>query len=187
MQYTQKNINSWDLKSAIIIKDIVCSRSEKIIASAQLVKLLKPNGEYKSASASVEDIESGKRVLEITIVRYVAQAIIKELTGLTLKGIGAVFSNRDHATIIHALDEVEDLKNQLFSFNKTYNEILEECRIPIDRARVIRESLAEQEEATKTPPPPNSNPVDKELGYLAVNQRQMLDYSKNSTPVKRIA
>jgi len=49
------------------------------------------------------------RFREIVLPRQIAMFLLRRYTGMSLKHIGTIF-NRDHATVIHSCDVVNDLK-----------------------------------------------------------------------------
>ena len=53
-----------------------------------------------------EMITSKSRKTEVVSARYVAMYVVKKMTKLSLASIGEVF-DRDHSSIIHALDNVQ--------------------------------------------------------------------------------
>jgi len=57
---------------------------------------------------SVESLSSKKRTQEITVPRQVAMYLIRELLDLPLVEIGKLFGGRDHSTVIHSLQKVEE-------------------------------------------------------------------------------
>lgn len=57
---------------------------------------------------SVESIESKSRKHEITLARQMSMFIAKQLTQLSLKSIGASFGNRDHSTVLHSCQTIEN-------------------------------------------------------------------------------
>ena len=58
---------------------------------------------------SVADIKDKTRKKEIVLARQIAMYFAKELTNLSLKTIGYHFGNRDHSTVIHAIQTINDL------------------------------------------------------------------------------
>jgi chromosomal replication initiator protein len=58
---------------------------------------------------TVNDIKDKTRKKEIVLARQIAMYFAKELTNLSLKTIGYHFGNRDHSTVIHAIQTVNDL------------------------------------------------------------------------------
>jgi chromosomal replication initiator protein len=72
----------------------------------------------------VEDMQSKSRRREITQARQVAMYFAKEMTSLSLKGIGKHFGGRDHSTVIHGIQTVKDLSET----DREYREKVEEVR-----------------------------------------------------------
>ncbi len=56
----------------------------------------------------VHDLTGPKRPKNIADARFVAMYLSRKLTNLSHKEIGAAFGGRNHATVIHAVKEVED-------------------------------------------------------------------------------
>ncbi len=57
---------------------------------------------------TVEGLVSKKRTKELTVPRQVAMYLIRELCGLPLVEIGKLFGGRDHSTVIHSIEKVEE-------------------------------------------------------------------------------
>jgi chromosomal replication initiator protein len=57
----------------------------------------------------VVDIKGKTRLREVVLPRQIAMYLAKEYTTLSLKGIGYHFGGRDHSTVIHAIQTVNDL------------------------------------------------------------------------------
>lgn len=57
---------------------------------------------------SVELLESKTRKHEVVVPRQVAMYLAKQLTPLSLKSIGLHFGGRDHTTVLHSIQMVED-------------------------------------------------------------------------------
>lgn len=59
-------------------------------------------------SYSTEDIKSKRRNKELVFVRHLTMFIMKRLTGKSLRDIGRFLGGRDHATVAHALEKMEE-------------------------------------------------------------------------------
>ncbi|MBP6386550.1 MAG: chromosomal replication initiator protein DnaA [Pseudarcicella sp.] len=70
---------------------------------------------------SIEDLKSKSRKKENVLPRQMAMYMLKEMTSLPLKSIGYQFSNRDHSTVIHAIQSI----NSLVEFDKTAEKNIE--------------------------------------------------------------
>jgi chromosomal replication initiator protein len=55
------------------------------------------------------DMRSKKRTKQVAFPRQIAMFLSRELTPHSLSEIGAAFGGRDHTTIIHANDKIEDM------------------------------------------------------------------------------
>ena len=55
-----------------------------------------------------EALQSKKRTKDLTIPRQVAMYLIKEMFDLALVEIGKLFGGRDHSTVIHSIDKVQE-------------------------------------------------------------------------------
>lgn len=60
-------------------------------------------------NTTIADLKSKSRKREIVYPRQVAMYLAKELTELSLKSIGYHFGGRDHSTVIHAIQLINDL------------------------------------------------------------------------------
>ncbi|ARK13682.1 chromosomal replication initiator protein DnaA [Fibrivirga algicola] len=60
-------------------------------------------------NTTIADLKSKSRKREVVYPRQVAMYLAKELTELSLKSIGYHFGGRDHSTVIHAIQLVNDL------------------------------------------------------------------------------
>ena len=57
---------------------------------------------------TVEDLRSKKRTADIAMARQIAMFIIREMADVSLTQIGDVFGGRDHTTVMHSVNKVED-------------------------------------------------------------------------------
>ncbi len=58
-------------------------------------------------SLKIEDIKGKKRNRDIAFPRQIAMYLTRHYTDLSLPKIGAKFGNRDHTTVLHAIDKIE--------------------------------------------------------------------------------
>ena len=61
----------------------------------------------KIYSVTPEDMRSQKRSSQISIARQVAIYVVNRITGLSYSNIGVEFGNRDHSTIVYAINKVK--------------------------------------------------------------------------------
>lgn len=63
-------------------------------------------------NVKIADIKGKTRLREVVLPRQVAMYLAKEYTDLSLKTIGYHFGGRDHSTVIHAIQTINDLQDQ---------------------------------------------------------------------------
>lgn len=61
----------------------------------------------RTFGATVEDIRSSKRSANISSARQVAMYVVREITQMPMVAIGREFGNRDHSTVVYAIQQVE--------------------------------------------------------------------------------
>lgn len=81
-------------------------------------------------NVSVDDVFKKTRIRHVSDARHLSMFIIRQRSKATLKEVGDFF-NRDHTSIIHACDKIQDLihikdEATLFAIDKT-NEVLNEA------------------------------------------------------------
>lgn len=60
---------------------------------------------------SEDEIKGTKRTQKLALARQVAMYLIRNFLNLSLTEIGEFFRGKDHSTVIHAIDKIEQLKN----------------------------------------------------------------------------
>ncbi len=81
----------------------------------------------RSYGVSTEDMKSKKRTDTIASARHVAIYIIKKLTELTLKEIGAIF-DRDYSTVISSVDKVDKNIRTVNNYEAEINRLIKEIK-----------------------------------------------------------
>ncbi|MGM0946013.1 MAG: chromosomal replication initiator protein DnaA [Bacteroidota bacterium] len=74
-------------------------------------------------SINLEDLKAKTRKKEIVVARQVAMYFSKEFTNHSLKSIGYHFGGRDHSTVIHAVQTVNDMIETDSSFRNSITEL----------------------------------------------------------------
>jgi len=72
---------------------------------------------------ALDDLKAKTRKKEIVVARQVSMYFSKEFTNHSLKSIGYHFGGRDHSTVIHAVQTVNDLMETDSSFRNAVNEL----------------------------------------------------------------
>ena len=71
----------------------------------------------------IDDLKAKTRKKEIVTARQVAMYFAKEFTNHSLKSIGYHFGGRDHSTVIHAVQTVNDLMETDTAFRNSVNDL----------------------------------------------------------------
>ena len=58
---------------------------------------------------SQTDLKGKKRVKQIVVPRQIAMYLVRELTDNSLPKIGAEFGGKDHTTVLHSIDKIEEM------------------------------------------------------------------------------
>jgi len=100
-----------------VLKDILPDNKEIKIT---ITKILKEVSKYYSVS--VNDLTSSKRSALISHARHISMYLTRELTNTSLPKIGKDIGNRDHPTVIYAINKVSSL---IKTDRSVYNEVQE--------------------------------------------------------------
>lgn len=60
-------------------------------------------------SIPTDQLTGNTRKAQVTLARQIAIYLLRDVLDMTYKEIGKIFSNRDHATIIHSINKIEKL------------------------------------------------------------------------------
>jgi chromosomal replication initiator protein len=81
----------------------------------------------KAYSVPVDQMKSKKKTDNIANARHVAIYLIKQLTELKLKEIGAIFG-RDHSTVISSIDKVDKNIKTVNNYESQINLLIKEIK-----------------------------------------------------------
>ena len=80
---------------------------------------------------SVEDLKAKTRKKEVVIARQAAMFFAKAYTNHSLKTIGAYFGGRDHSTVIHAVQSMEDMMDTNSHFKSQIEELRKKLKMKV--------------------------------------------------------
>ena len=90
-----------------VLKDIISPNDKKIITPEYII-----NTVAEHYDITPEDIIGTKRNSKVVYPRQIAMYLCRELANIPLKSIGQCMGNRDHTTIMHVCDKIEqELQN----------------------------------------------------------------------------
>lgn len=105
------------------LKDLIASSKARKID----IDLIKATvAEY--FNMKVDDFESKKRTRQIAYPRQIAMYISRELTDLSLPKIGEEFGGRDHTTVIHACEKINNDMSNDFDLKHRIDGIIKEIK-----------------------------------------------------------
>lgn len=102
-----------------ILKDMIPTKDQKIISPNTIQKAVAEH--YKM---SVQDFKQKKRTRSVSFPRQIAMYLCRELTEMSLPQIGEEFGGRDHTTVIHAYEKINQLRQTDPFIEKSINEII---------------------------------------------------------------
>ncbi len=108
------------------LKDIMPKESEvyKELITAESIKKVVA----KHFNVRLSDIKSDKRTKPLTLPRHVAMYLCRRLTKLSLIDIGRDFGKKDHTTVMHACDKIEEAIQNDPGFEKTIEQLIKEIK-----------------------------------------------------------
>ncbi|MCL4516184.1 MAG: chromosomal replication initiator protein DnaA [Firmicutes bacterium] len=101
------------------LRDIVQGNKPKQITIKNIQAIV---AEY--FSLPLDDMKAKKRTRAVAFPRQVAMYLARELTDASLPRIGEEFGGRDHSTVIHAYEKIQESIQEDPSLNQTLKEII---------------------------------------------------------------
>jgi chromosomal replication initiator protein len=108
------------------LKDIMPKESEEykeLITSDSIKKVVS-----KHFNVRISDLKSDKRTKHLTLPRHIAMYLCRRLTGLSLIDIGRDFGKKDHTTVMHACDKIQEAIQTDPSFEGIVNQLIKEIK-----------------------------------------------------------
>ncbi len=108
-----------------IIKDLISEQHKKPMTIPQIKRLV-----ATKLNVSIDDLSSKSRTKDIVFARQVAMYLSREVTNISLLKIGDNFGNRDHTTVMHAIDKIK----QLISSDNEIKLIVDDLTLQIQKS-----------------------------------------------------
>ncbi|MEN8207649.1 MAG: chromosomal replication initiator protein DnaA [Candidatus Fermentibacteria bacterium] len=77
----------------------------------------------ESFDVSPSQLKGRQQKHTVLIPRQISMSLIRELTSMSLKDIGAFFAGRDHSTVLNSIDRIKELKESDPELNRKIEEI----------------------------------------------------------------
>ncbi len=101
-----------------VIKDIIKDKTKKPISLSKIKKIV---ADYYDIE--LENLSAKIRTKEIAHARQVAMFLARDLTNFSLPKIGESFGNRDHTTVMHACDKINNELKKNHDLKSAINQI----------------------------------------------------------------
>lgn len=101
---TMKNA---DISTSLAAEALKALKGLEPIGQVSVLKIQEKVSNYYSIS--ITDLKGKKRVKSIVVPRQIAMYLARELTDSSLPKIGAEFGGKDHTTVIHAHEKIQQL------------------------------------------------------------------------------
>ncbi len=110
-----------------IAQNVIKQLTNSFMPSAiEVSSIIKTVADYYKLSIS--DLKGKKRSKNIALARQIAMYIIRETTDYSTTEIGSEFNGRDHTTVMHSCQKIEDLIKFDASFSSLVNHLIKECK-----------------------------------------------------------
>jgi chromosomal replication initiator protein len=73
----------------------------------------------------MSDLRSARRTKSVVIPRQIAMYLCRQLTNMSLMDIGKKFGGKDHTTVIHACNKIEEAIQDDREFDRTIKQLME--------------------------------------------------------------
>jgi len=90
-----------------VLADFIAAKQPRQITAQQIIEM-----SAKHFGFSVEELIGPSRRRPLVIARQIAMYLFRELTDFSYPAIGREFSDRDHTTVIHAVEKVSGLMKE---------------------------------------------------------------------------
>jgi chromosomal replication initiator protein len=106
-----------------IIKDLISTNHMKPYTIPQIKRLV-----ANYLNIAIDDLSSKSRTKAISTARQIAMYLSREVTNISLLKIGENFGNRDHTTVMHAIDKVKYLLTSDVEIKETIENLTQEIK-----------------------------------------------------------
>ena len=102
--YKLNNNKSFDIAlAAEALKDIISSDNKREVTPELILDIVSDH-----FGVSIADLKGGKRNAEIVFPRQIAMYLIRNMTETSLKAVGVILGGKDHSTIKHGIEKIEN-------------------------------------------------------------------------------
>ncbi|MDT6344468.1 chromosomal replication initiator protein DnaA [Enterococcus faecium] len=114
-------MNSEDISTSLAADALKTLKSGKGHPQLSILQIQEEVAKYYHIQ--LKDLKGKKRVKSIVVPRQIAMYLARELTDNSLPKIGAEFGGKDHTTVIHAREKIQQLMDSSVSMQNEVSEI----------------------------------------------------------------
>ncbi|HBL3144735.1 TPA: chromosomal replication initiator protein DnaA [Enterococcus faecium] len=114
-------MNSEDISTSLAADALKTLKSGKGYPQLSILQIQEEVAKYYHIQ--LKDLKGKKRVKSIVVPRQIAMYLARELTDNSLPKIGAEFGGKDHTTVIHAHEKIQQLMDSSVSMQNEVSEI----------------------------------------------------------------
>ncbi|EHM3054422.1 chromosomal replication initiator protein DnaA [Enterococcus faecium] len=114
-------MNSEDISTSLAADALKTLKSGKGHPQLSILQIQEEVAKYYHIQ--LKDLKGKKRVKSIVVPRQIAMYLARELTDNSLPKIGAEFGGKDHTTVIHAHEKIQQLMDSSVSMQNEISEI----------------------------------------------------------------
>ena len=114
-------MNSEDISTSLAADALKTLKSGKGHPQLSILQIQEEVAKYYHIQ--LKDLKGKKRVKSIVVPRQIAMYLARELTDNSLPKIGAEFGGKDHTTVIHAHEKIQQLMDSSLSMQNEVSEI----------------------------------------------------------------
>lgn len=114
-------MNNADITTSLAAESLKALKSNGGVAQLSILQIQEEVAKYYHIS--LKDLKGKKRVKSIVVPRQIAMYLSRELTDNSLPKIGADFGGKDHTTVIHAHEKIQQLLEKDATIQNEVSEI----------------------------------------------------------------
>ncbi len=114
-------MNNADITTSLAAESLKALKSNGGAAQLSILQIQEEVAKYYHIS--LKDLKGKKRVKSIVVPRQIAMYLSRELTDNSLPKIGADFGGKDHTTVIHAHEKIQQLLEKDATIQNEVSEI----------------------------------------------------------------
>lgn len=90
-----------------LLRDVFTPQTQQVVTPSHIM-----NACSNMFGVSVEEIMGASRMRQLVTARHIAMYVMREMTELSFPAIATEFGDRDHTTVIHAVNKIKQLMSE---------------------------------------------------------------------------